>query len=131
MEWLSSLLTEHSVIQAVIVVSLVSAVGLALGKISMWGVSLGVTFVFFVGIMAGHFRVVDRPADVELRGEFRVDYFRVCLGGTGGTRFFLFLGKGRAEIEYAGHVGGFVGNRDDLGISLVHGGIVTGYGGDF
>ena len=54
MEWLTSLLTEHSVIQAVIVVSLVSAVGLALGKISMWGVSLGVTFVFFAGIMAGH-----------------------------------------------------------------------------
>lgn len=57
MEWLTSLLTEHSVIQAVIVVSLVSAVGLALGKISMWGVSLGVTFVFFVGILAGHFRI--------------------------------------------------------------------------
>ena len=91
---------------------------------------VGSNFRVFRGYHGRTFRVVDRSADVELCGEFRVDYFRVCLGGTGGTRFFLFLGKGRAEIEYAGHVGGFVGNRDDFGISLVHGCIVAGYGGD-
>lgn len=80
-------------------VSLVSAVGLALGKISMWGVSLGSNscFSWYHGRT---FRVVDRSADVELRGEFRVDYFRVCLGGTGGTRFSLPWER-RAEIEYA------------------------------
>ena len=130
MEWLSSLLTEHSVIQAVIVVSLVSAVGLALGKISMWGVSLGVTFVFFVGIMAGHFGLSIDPQMLNYAESFGLIIFVYALGVRGGTRFFLFLGKGRAEIEYAGHVGGFVGNRDDLGISLVHGSVVAGYGGN-
>lgn len=55
MEWLNSIFIEHSVIQAVVVIAMISALGLALGKISIYGVSLGVTFVFFAGIAAGHF----------------------------------------------------------------------------
>lgn len=35
--------------------SLISAIGLGLGKIHICGISLGVTFVFFAGILAGHF----------------------------------------------------------------------------
>ena len=46
MEWINSILIEHSVIQAVVVIAMISALGLALGKISVYGVSLGVTFVF-------------------------------------------------------------------------------------
>ena len=55
MEWLSSLFLEHSALQAVVVLSLISAIGLGLGRVHFWGVSLGVTFVFFAGILAGHF----------------------------------------------------------------------------
>ena len=54
MEWLSSLFLEHSALQAVVVLSLISAIGLGLGRVHFWGVSLGVTFVFFAGILAGH-----------------------------------------------------------------------------
>lgn len=77
MEWINSILIEHSVIQAVVVIAMISALGLALGKISVYGVSLGVTFVFFVGIAAGHFGLSDRSPNVELCREFRIDYF--CL----------------------------------------------------
>ena len=49
MEWINSILIEHSVIQAVVVIAMISALELALGKISVYGVSLGVTFVFFAG----------------------------------------------------------------------------------
>ena len=55
MEWLNEILIEHSVIQAVVVIGLISAIGVALGKIKVCGISLGVTFVFFAGIAAGHF----------------------------------------------------------------------------
>lgn len=48
MEWINSILIEHSVIQAVVVIAMISALGLALGKISVYGVSLGVTFVFLL-----------------------------------------------------------------------------------
>ena len=55
MDWLYSLFVEHSALQAVVVLSLISAIGLGLGKIHICGISLGVTFVFFAGIIAGHF----------------------------------------------------------------------------
>ena len=45
MEWLYSLFIEHSALQAVVVLSLISAIGLGLGKIHVCGISLGVTFV--------------------------------------------------------------------------------------
>ena len=54
MEWLNGLFAVHSSIQTVVVVSLICAVGFALGKIKIGGISLGVAFVFFVGIVAGH-----------------------------------------------------------------------------
>ncbi|MCH4155948.1 MAG: transporter, partial [Muribaculaceae bacterium] len=57
MEWLSSVFIEHSALQAVVVLSIICAVGLALGKVKVLGVSLGVTFVFFAGIVAGHFKI--------------------------------------------------------------------------
>ena len=57
MNWLLELFTEPTFIQAVLILSLISATGLALGKIKVFGVSLGVTFVFFAGIIAGHFGV--------------------------------------------------------------------------
>lgn len=56
-----SLFVTHSALQAVVVISIVCAVGLLLGKVHIWGVSLGVTFVFFAGIVAGHFGVTIDP----------------------------------------------------------------------
>ena len=99
MEWLTSLLTEHSVIQAVIVVSLVSAVGLALGKISMWGVSLGVTFVFFVGIVAGHFGLSIDPQMLNYAESFGLIIFVYALGVQVGPGFFSYLGKGGLKLN--------------------------------
>lgn len=52
-----SLFFAHSALQAVVVISLICAIGLIFGRLKVWGVSLGVTFVFFVGIFAGHFGV--------------------------------------------------------------------------
>ena len=54
MDFLNSILFEHSALQATIIISVVIALGRALGKLRFAGVSLGVTFVFFVGILAGH-----------------------------------------------------------------------------
>ena len=47
MEWLNSLFFEHTPLQAVVILSIITAVGLGLGKIHVFGISLGVTFVFF------------------------------------------------------------------------------------
>ena len=55
MDWFTDLFTQHSTIQAVVVLSLISVFGMMLGKVRFFGISLGVTFVFFIGIAAGHF----------------------------------------------------------------------------
>lgn len=46
MEWFTDLFFEHSALQAVIILSLITAIGLGFGKLHLFGVSLGVTFVF-------------------------------------------------------------------------------------
>ncbi|MGL5920117.1 MAG: putative transporter, partial [Bacteroidales bacterium] len=54
MDFLETLFTTQTVVQSVLLFCAVSALGLVLGRIKIAGVSLGVTFVFFVGILAGH-----------------------------------------------------------------------------
>ncbi|WP_018336660.1 putative transporter [Butyricimonas synergistica] len=115
MEWLNSLFVEHSVIQAVIVVSLVSAVGLALGKISIWGVSLGVTFVFFAGIMAGHFGLTIDPQMLNYAESFGLIIFVYALGLQVGPGFFSSLGKGGLKLNMLAMVVVFLGVVMTLG----------------
>ena len=55
MNWIDTILNLHSPLQSVILVSMITAAGMALAKIKLSGVSLGVAWVFFVGIVAGHF----------------------------------------------------------------------------
>lgn len=53
MEWLKSLFVEHSALQAVVVISLISTIGIALGRIRIFGISLGVAFIFSQGSWPG------------------------------------------------------------------------------
>ncbi len=56
MDWLHGLLTdENSIAHIMLLYAFVVAIGVLLGKIKFFGVSLGVTFVLFVGIICGHF----------------------------------------------------------------------------
>ena len=55
MEWFNSLFIEHSAMQAVIIMAVIIALGLGLGKLRIGGISLGMTCVFFAGILIGHF----------------------------------------------------------------------------
>lgn len=66
--------------QAVIVMSIIIAVGLGLGKIKVGGVSLGVTFVFFVGILAGHLGLDIDPAMLSYAQSFGLVLFVYELG---------------------------------------------------
>ena len=56
MEWLINLFTTtDSIAHIAILYAMVIAVGVLLGKIKFGGIALGVTFVLFAGIVAGHF----------------------------------------------------------------------------
>ena len=55
MSWIETLFSTHSAVQGIVILSLICGLGLFLGKIRIMGISLGVAFVFFIGILAGHF----------------------------------------------------------------------------
>lgn len=99
MDWLYSLFLDHSALQAVVVISLISAVGLGLGKIHAWGVSLGVTFVFFAGILAGHFGLSIDPQMLNYAESFGLVIFVYALGLQVGPGFFSSFRKGGMTLN--------------------------------
>lgn len=99
MEWLNSIFVEHSVIQAVVVLSLISSIGLALGRITVMGVSLGVTFVFFAGILAGHFGLSIDPYMLNYAESFGLIIFVYALGLQVGPGFFGSFRKGGITLN--------------------------------
>lgn len=88
MEWLDSLLTMHSSVQAVVVISVIIAAGLALGTLKVRGVSLGVAFVFFVGILAGHLGLGVDARVLDYAETFGLSLFVYVLGLHVGPNFF-------------------------------------------
>lgn len=88
MEWLKALLVEHSALQAVVVISLISAVGIGLGKVRFFGISLGSAFIFFVGILAGHFGLSLDPNMLIYAEDFGLILFVYALGLQVGPGFF-------------------------------------------
>lgn len=99
MEWLYSLFIEHSALQAVVVLSLISAIGLGLGKIHVCGISLGVTFVFFAGILAGHFGLSIDPQMLNYAESFGLIIFVYALGLQVGPGFFSSFRKGGVALN--------------------------------
>lgn len=99
MEWIDSLFFEHSAIQAIVVLSLVTAAGLWLGKIHVWGISLGVTFVFFVGILAGHLGISLDADMLNYAESFGLVLFVYALGLQVGPGFFSSLRHGGVKLN--------------------------------
>lgn len=88
MDWLNNLFNTHSSIQTIVVVSLIIAGGLAFGKIKIMGVSLGISFVFFVGILAGHMGFSVDSVVLDYVETFGLSMFVYCLGLHVGPNFF-------------------------------------------
>ena len=79
--------------------SLISAIGLGLGKIHICGISLGVTFVFFAGILAGHFGLSIDPQMLNYAESFGLIIFVYALGLQVGPGFFSSFRKGGVQLN--------------------------------
>lgn len=99
MNWFTELFTQQTFMQAVMVLSLICATGLALGKVKVLGVSLGVTFVFFAGIVAGHFGVQIDPQMLALAQNFGLILYIYALGLQVGPGFFSSFKKGGIKLN--------------------------------
>ena len=99
MNWLQEILCQPSVIQTVIVISAVSALGVYLGKIKFFGISLGITFVFFSGILASHFGVKVNKDMLAFAQNFGLIIFIYTLGLQVGPGFFSSFKKGGIKLN--------------------------------
>lgn len=102
MNWLQEAFLEPTMVQAVIIISLVSALGLYLGRIKIFGISLGITFVFFAGIFAGHLGIVMNKDMLYFAQSFGLILFVYALGLQVGPGFFSSLKKGGVAMNMMG-----------------------------
>ena len=99
MDWFRELLTTPDFTQAVLVISLICGIGMALGKMKIFGVSLGATFVFFTGILAGHLGLSVNPDMLAVLQNFGLILFIYALGVQVGPGFFASLKKGGFKLN--------------------------------
>lgn len=102
MEWFNDTLIAHSAIQAVIIICLICAVGLALGKLHFKGISLGVTFVFFMGILAGSLGLQLDAQMLNYAESFGLVLFVYTLGLQVGPGFMSTFKKGGTTLNILG-----------------------------
>ena len=91
MDWINGLFTIHSALQAVAVIAIIVALGLALGKLRVGGISLGIAFVFFVGILAGNVGLSIDSNVLNYAETFGLVIFVYTLGLHVGPHFFVSL----------------------------------------
>ena len=100
MTWIENLLfTPSSVAHTVLLYAFVIAAGVYLGKMKIFGISLGVTFVLFVGLLAGHFGFVGEANIMHFMQEFGLILFVYSIGLQVGPGFFSSFKKGGMTLN--------------------------------
>ncbi|MBR6188371.1 MAG: putative transporter [Prevotella sp.] len=103
--WLSSLFTNTtSVAHIALLYAIVIAIGVYLGKIKVFGISLGVTFVLFAGIVAGHifhyYGMEAAPTNIlTFIQDFGLILFVFMIGLQVGPGFFESFGKAGVKLN--------------------------------
>ena len=99
MNWFTELMTGTSIAHAVLVLSGVVALGVLLSRIKICGVSLGVTWILFVGIVAGHFGLSVNADILNFIKEFGLILFVYSVGLQVGPGFFSSFKKGGLTLN--------------------------------
>ena len=97
--WLQETFLSASAVQAVIVICLICAAGLALGKLRFKGVSLGVTYVFLLGILAGALGLRVDAEMLSYAESFGLILFVYALGLQVGPGFMSTFRKGGTSLN--------------------------------
>lgn len=93
LDWLITSFNISPAVLSIIVISVVSAIGLQLGKIQIFNISLGITFVFFTGIVLGHFQLPLEASTIRFAQDFGLVLFVYALGLQVGPGFLSSFRK--------------------------------------
>ena len=99
MNWINDLLWGEGIGHSILVLSLVIAAGIQLGKIKVFGVSLGITLVLFVGIILGHFGFTINHNVIHFFKEFGLILFVYSVGMQVGPGFFSSFKQGGITLN--------------------------------
>ena len=95
MNWFDTLCSSYlSTANTVLLYAIIISIGVLLGKIKVCGISLGVTWVLFVGIFAGHLGLRIEPNTLHFIREFGLILFVFCIGLQVGPSFFSSFKQG-------------------------------------
>lgn len=99
MEWLVQLVAGSGVAHAIFVLAVVVSTGLLLGKIKIFGISLGTTWILFCGIFLGHLGLIIEPNVLHFLKEFGLILFIYSIGMQVGPSFFSSFKKGGITLN--------------------------------
>lgn len=100
MDWIVNLFTNtESVAHIALLYAIVIAIGVYLGKIKIGGISLGVTFVLFAGILAGHVGFTGPKEILTFVQDFGLILFVFMIGLQVGPGFFESFKKGGVTLN--------------------------------
>lgn len=124
MDWLIDLLRpgSTSLASTILLYSLVIFTGIWLGKVKIFGVSLGVTFVLFVGILLGHLGYVVQGDTLHFLREFGLILFIFSIGMQVGPGFFSSFKEGGVKMNGLAVLGILLNAALMVGIYFIQGG---------
>ena len=99
MELINSFFADQMMLYTCLAISIVCTSGILLGKIKFFGVSLGITFVFFMGILAGHLGVNLNYQVLDFTLSFGLAIYGYSLGLQVGPSFFPSLRAGGISLN--------------------------------
>ena len=99
MDWINDLLWGEGIGHSILLLSFVIAAGIQLGKIKVFGISLGITLVLFVGIILGHFGFTVNHNVIHFFKEFGLILFVYSVGMQVGPGFFSSLRQGGITLN--------------------------------
>lgn len=99
MEWLVELISGPGIAHSILILAVVIAVGLLLGKIKIFGISLGTTWILFFGIFLGHLGFQIEPELLNFLKEFGLILFIFSIGMQVGPSFFSSFKQGGITLN--------------------------------
>jgi len=119
MDWFNELLFGESVAHTILIYCVVIAVGVSLGKVKIFGVSLGIAFVLFAGLAVGHFGFKANHEVVEFIRDFGLILFVFSIGLQVGPAFFSSFKKGGLTLNLLAMMVVLLGGATTLLIHLI------------
>lgn len=99
MEWLIELITGTSIAHSILVMALVISIGLLLGRVKIFGISLGTTWILFFGIFLGHIGLQVDENILHFLKEFGLILFIYSIGMQVGPSFFSSFKQGGITLN--------------------------------